>query len=944
MASSRTLPDAVITCVLPEYEEKHIWWLVLQYLEDAHFTHTASAFKLELSCKGFKNEFLGLTKVRSGCIAAVLDESPGVAGQLGSNSRPAVGSAQQQQQQQQQQELQLLHKDHDKDGRKQQAAAAAVPGAAAAVPEAAAAAPSPPVLVTRIFSYPEGDDVLDFGDGDDEDTAAAADLEADDDDDEEDHAHTGKAGRGGGTRQQPLSPTAAAPGQHLHQQPGAKPLLRRGREPIPHPPSHPGSPARSSRSRSGARRDSRSRAHSSSMDRSRSPSERRRRSRSRRLSKDSRSRGRGRSGSRDRRRSSSYSLRSRSRSRGPTRSRSRGRSCSYATRSRSRGREYSRERSSRSRSRSRGRRASRSHSGGRGKDGAYHSRSGGSRGHHHHSQYPQQQHHNRQGAGDYHAQGRGGYGAGVNGGPRGRGGRTPFVRRGGGEYDMSSMRRSSDPGAAAAAGSYQPHYQRGRGGRGYDCGRAYDSGRGGRAGYQQRQPGRLQYPDAHNPAYREPGSRDASHEREHDHHDCMEADRQQHEGGTNGRAGDEQQRTDGEPHPQQLASAGSDPSAAAAAAAGGDAAAPAAAAAGEGAAAALHARGGPEACCPNGTLALDSNRANGSRGGGRMGAYPARGRGRGRLAAGGHQPHSLHIPIPAPPPGPPPSAAAAAAGDGAACAGAAPVQLEPGTEVEKGKAGGRYDWPPKDGAAAHTRLANVPAARKLAEAQPTGGGGNGGGGKHRFVQLGAGVGPGRRLSSGILVSGASESFDAPEGPAGRSHAAAAAAAAAGAPGGSAVGIDDRWRGSDDDEGGVSRGRSHSSSGGGAGGRWGSGEQADGRDCRERGGGGGPWQQRNSVGGTGGPREGRGTSPGAVAAELANAAAGAKAAAAAAAAGLVSGAALVAKRKLGDAAAVAITDLSVSHDSPMRGGASPASTAWGAPGSGPQKRARASSPA
>jgi hypothetical protein len=52
--------------VLPEYEEKHIWWLVLQYLEDAKFTHTASAFKLELSCKGIHDEVLGLTKVRDG--------------------------------------------------------------------------------------------------------------------------------------------------------------------------------------------------------------------------------------------------------------------------------------------------------------------------------------------------------------------------------------------------------------------------------------------------------------------------------------------------------------------------------------------------------------------------------------------------------------------------------------------------------------------------------------------------------------------------------------------------------------------------------------------------------------------------------------------------------------------------------------------------------------
>jgi hypothetical protein len=66
MASRERLPEALITCVLPEYEEKHIWWLVLQYLEDANFTHTASAFKLELSCKGIQNEVLGLSKVRDG--------------------------------------------------------------------------------------------------------------------------------------------------------------------------------------------------------------------------------------------------------------------------------------------------------------------------------------------------------------------------------------------------------------------------------------------------------------------------------------------------------------------------------------------------------------------------------------------------------------------------------------------------------------------------------------------------------------------------------------------------------------------------------------------------------------------------------------------------------------------------------------------------------------
>lgn len=66
MASSRLIPEALITCVLPEYEEKHIWWLVLQYLEDANFNHTASAFKLELSCKGIQTEVLSLSKVRDG--------------------------------------------------------------------------------------------------------------------------------------------------------------------------------------------------------------------------------------------------------------------------------------------------------------------------------------------------------------------------------------------------------------------------------------------------------------------------------------------------------------------------------------------------------------------------------------------------------------------------------------------------------------------------------------------------------------------------------------------------------------------------------------------------------------------------------------------------------------------------------------------------------------
>lgn len=46
--ASSALPAPIVACLLPEYEDKHIWWLILQYLEQAGFQHTASAFSLEL--------------------------------------------------------------------------------------------------------------------------------------------------------------------------------------------------------------------------------------------------------------------------------------------------------------------------------------------------------------------------------------------------------------------------------------------------------------------------------------------------------------------------------------------------------------------------------------------------------------------------------------------------------------------------------------------------------------------------------------------------------------------------------------------------------------------------------------------------------------------------------------------------------------------------------
>lgn len=48
MGPQDAFPAPIISCVLPEYEEEHIWWLFLQYLARAGFHHTHSSFLLEL--------------------------------------------------------------------------------------------------------------------------------------------------------------------------------------------------------------------------------------------------------------------------------------------------------------------------------------------------------------------------------------------------------------------------------------------------------------------------------------------------------------------------------------------------------------------------------------------------------------------------------------------------------------------------------------------------------------------------------------------------------------------------------------------------------------------------------------------------------------------------------------------------------------------------------
>jgi hypothetical protein len=58
------IPLPVIKCLLPEYEDKHVWSFVLQYLRSSGFQHTASAFCLELKgCRGVSEELLAVPEV-----------------------------------------------------------------------------------------------------------------------------------------------------------------------------------------------------------------------------------------------------------------------------------------------------------------------------------------------------------------------------------------------------------------------------------------------------------------------------------------------------------------------------------------------------------------------------------------------------------------------------------------------------------------------------------------------------------------------------------------------------------------------------------------------------------------------------------------------------------------------------------------------------------------
>lgn len=51
-ASAGGLPAPLIKFLLPQYDDTHVWWLIKQYLKSAGFAHTASAFILELGCRG----------------------------------------------------------------------------------------------------------------------------------------------------------------------------------------------------------------------------------------------------------------------------------------------------------------------------------------------------------------------------------------------------------------------------------------------------------------------------------------------------------------------------------------------------------------------------------------------------------------------------------------------------------------------------------------------------------------------------------------------------------------------------------------------------------------------------------------------------------------------------------------------------------------------------
>lgn len=333
----------------------------------------------------------------------------------------------------------------------------------------------------------------------------------------------------------------------------------------------------------------------------------------------------------------------------------------------------------------------------------------------------------------------------------------------------------------------------------------------------------------------------------------------------------------------------------------------------------------------------------------RPGVYSFRGRGRGRLGAG------------RPPPGPEdhhyqsPTADVVLHVEPAGGASSAPAP--PPKDVPVGKEGGKYDWPPRDpsgkpilgavppaaavaAAAGGDRFGSHLGPRKLSLPEERGHwGGSGGRGpaRERFVQ------PGRRpsltLKSGLVVGDLPDDGAAGDG----------------------YNIDhDRWRADEDERisrGSGSRSRSHGASprrwesGGGGGGdeRWDGAEgDRDGGHIKHH-----QQQQRqqpyrSSDAGGSGARDGRDSSPGNAAAAAAPAAAGngagvaaAVAAAAEAAAG-VSGAQMVAKRRISHTGTAIITDLSAnSHDSPHRAG-SPISTAAVEDG-GPAKKARASSP-
>jgi hypothetical protein len=65
-------PFPGVVCLLPQYEEQHMYWLIHEFLQAGGFQHTVSAFKLELAARGVLDAaYTQLSQVcwaRMGCV------------------------------------------------------------------------------------------------------------------------------------------------------------------------------------------------------------------------------------------------------------------------------------------------------------------------------------------------------------------------------------------------------------------------------------------------------------------------------------------------------------------------------------------------------------------------------------------------------------------------------------------------------------------------------------------------------------------------------------------------------------------------------------------------------------------------------------------------------------------------------------------------------------